>query len=247
MPIIETEGLGGPLRQGDLLRGLQIFVTHHAHGAVPLAQSDFGLVLSRHCNALRSEPVLVISIKPWKAAFLKELQAEGMTLDKARRILASLRDGDGQPDVFYLGELSDNDQARYCARLDSVHTLVLPSDPGERQAWVDRHRFARLSHEHRRHLHMRLLGAIASEGFDDLAWWSTRDLEFMILIGEQDLHGIEKDLTRVRMQIAEATASQEPNRDKKIKDLHARQEKLNETREVAEHALQAYRDEARAR
>lgn len=94
---------------------------------------------------------------------------------------------------------------------------------------------------------MRLLGAIASEGFDDLAWWSTRDLEFMILIGEQDLHGIEKDLTRVRMQIAEATASQEPNRDKKIKDLHARQEKLNETREVAEHALQAYRDEARAR
>lgn len=200
MPLLLPAIPDAPLKQGDILNGITLSVYHFELGPSPLKNISMALVISRNCHAVRRSDISVVAVKPWGNDFIATIRKEEMGLDSARRHMASLRDGDGTPDTFYLGELPSG-SVRHIAKLDSIYTILVPDESSRRSSWIERHRVARLSSDHRRHLHTRLFSAIASESFDDHEWWSGSDLDFMILVGERELHAIRADVTDLEMQI----------------------------------------------
>jgi hypothetical protein len=98
----------------------------------------------------------------------------------------TLRDGDGSPDTFYLGELAPGTD-RYFAKLDSLRTILIPEEQIVRQTFIKRHRRFKLNPEFARDLHVRIFKAFASLGFDDDEWWSDADLELAAKKGEAEV------------------------------------------------------------
>jgi hypothetical protein len=233
-PLVEE-----PLRQGDILENVLLYETAAERDeAVPIL-FDHVLVLSRNCNAVREQTVIVAAIdQVTPPDFLARL--DNPSLDQLRQRIATVRDGDGNPDRFYLGPLPGSER-RVFALLDRIYAIQVPEKEPARQEWVRVHRRATLSNDHRRHLHVSLLLAFGREGFDDFAWWPDADLKLMINVGKKALaktSGLEADIERERQ-----AAIAEPNEKKsegQLKDNAHKAQNVASEKEKTKKALAPY-------
>lgn len=198
MPIIEPIASSEPLNQGDLLRGVKLFLTGKTDtlsgGESVSSKSDHCLVLSRPCVIAHKKSVIVAAVDKFQSSTPKEID----TLDRALKFLTQLRDGNETPDVFYLGQLSGRESdGRYAARLDSIHTIEVPQKPEQRAAFVEKHRLAKLHIDFQRDLHTRLFQSFATAGFDDISWFSDADLNYLIEVANSELLAHQADKARI--------------------------------------------------
>jgi hypothetical protein len=188
MPIIEPARPGTPLTQGDILSGVTLFATKGSWkeegGQAAATRSDLCLVLSRPCVAAHKKHVVVAAIAKYPDAVPKGLD----TFDKVLDFLTGARDGNASPDVFYLGQFPGR-TGRYCARLDSLHTIEVPEDGAHRARFLSTRRAMTLHPDFARDLHLRIFGTFASLGFDDHRWPSTEDLQWLVTQGQADIAG----------------------------------------------------------
>src|SRR5437867_2564068 len=186
MPIIEPARPEAPLTQGDLLSGITLFATKGSWdekgGQASVVKSELCLVLSRPCVAAHKKHVVVAAVAKFPDNVPKNID----NFDKVLDFLTGARDGGSSPDVFYLGQLSGR-SGRYCARLDSFHTIEIPEDAEQRAQFLAVRRTLTLHPDFARDLHMRVLGAFASLGFDDHRWPSTEDLQWLVNQGQADI------------------------------------------------------------
>lgn len=193
MPIIELVDADAPLTQGDILTGIRLFATADGWlsegGEAVKAGDKLCLVLSRPCVALHKERIVVAMISPYKG----NVPTDVKSFDQLLAFLSATRDGTDSPDVFYLGEIPSQ-AGRHAARLDSLHTIQVPSDVAARASFLRERRIGRLSPDFARDLHLRLLRTFASLGFDDVAWLSDNDLEWVLKKGRSELAAAEVQL-----------------------------------------------------
>jgi hypothetical protein len=186
MPIIEQVRPEAPLSQGDVLSGVALFATKGSWepkgGQSASIKSELCLVLSRPCVAAHKKHVVVAAIAKYPDAVPKTIDS----FDKVLDFLTNARDGGASPDVFYLGQLPGR-TGRFCARLDSLHTIELPEDQAQRSLFLAERRFFTLHQDFARDLHLRILGAFASLGFDDHRWPSLEDLQWLVSQGKADI------------------------------------------------------------
>ena len=196
MPIIEPAIAGEPLAHGDLLRGVKLYITSNPdnlkRGEPESSKEGFCLVLSRPCVVAHKKTIIVAAVASMPAQTPSSID----TFDKALNFLIDLRDGGSSPDVFYLGQVTGF-EGRFAARFDSLHTLGMPKMPVDRQAFVDEHRIAKLHFDFVRSLHTRFFQAISSLGFDDVTWFSTADLRYLIQTGRSETDTLKAKLSRL--------------------------------------------------
>ena len=191
MAIIEPHSRGTPLAQGDILKGIPLFSTRKSADADGYSASDtklnLCLVLSRQCVVEHKRSLVVAGVGKYSEDIPPTL-----TFSELIDFLKTVRDGVDSPDLFYLGHLPEL-PGRYCARLDSLHTLELPPKPEDRQAFIDTHRIATLSKDFARNLHIRIHQAFADMGFEDYRWLSDGDLKLIVAQGREETSRIETD------------------------------------------------------
>jgi len=206
MPILVPVEASALLDQGDVLENI---VTMIADGAGTVANvAGPVLVMSRGCNANRDKDVTVARIIKFDLAEVAELETLTHFLD----FFKGLRDGDGRPDTFYLGELASGSMERYVAKFDVLHTIRVPVEPAARQQFLEEHRRFKLDADFQRDLHQRLFRAFASLGFDDDNWWTDEDLKFLVGKGKA-LH--QKQLATVEAAKAELPTLQMASGERK--------------------------------
>jgi hypothetical protein len=199
MPVVIPAEKGTPLQQGDILEGIALAVGD-SNGNL-MSVGERGLVLSRNCNALRDSQIVVASVI---RQGLPETPSS-KTFDNYRRYLARLRDGDGSPDRVYLGTFDEqNPSQRYSAKLDSIHTIMLPDEKNaaERQRWVDEHRKYCLHGDFLRDLHVRFTLAFCRLGFDDDGWYSDSDLDLLLRAGEVEMSSLNRSLAETKESLS---------------------------------------------
>jgi hypothetical protein len=165
----------------------------------------------------------------------------GRSLEETRRLMASLRDGDGTPDRFYLGTIPGREPRRAFARLDLVSLIKVPEEADVRKGWVSVRRIGTLSQDHRRHLHTSLFLAFGREGFDDFAWWPDDDLKIVIAAGSREVSEA-KAAQAARLSNFQA-ASAEDMKEKKLSGMKQESAKAAKRVEEAEEELKPYLDE----
>lgn len=198
MPIIEPHVPDEPLNQGDLLRGVKLFLTGKADaltgGECVQSKSDQCVVLSRPCVTAHKGSVIVAAVEKWSS----QTPAVVNTFERAKDYLTAFRDGRDTPDVFYLGQLPGKEaDGRYIARFDSIHTLQIPQKPDVRKSFLEKHRFAKLHPDFSRDLHTRFFQSIATLGFEDISWFSDADLHFLVEFGKAELGSLQSEKTRL--------------------------------------------------
>ena len=225
MPIIEPHASGESLNQGDLLRGVKLFLTRKTDaltgGESVVSKTDHCLVLSRPCVIAHKKSVVVAAVEKLPS----QTPAEIKTLDLALNFLIQLRDGNESPDMFYLGQLPGKEsEGRYAARLDSIHTIEIPQKPELRTAFIDKHRFAKLHIDFQRDLHTRLFQSFATLGFEDISWFADADLNFLVEMGkaEAKVHQLEKERLQAAMQADGGKGNEMKSIDNKIAALERR-------------------------
>ena len=202
MPIIEPHVSVEPLNQGDLLRGVKLFLTGKTDvltgGESVVYKNDFCLVLSRPCVTAHKKSVVVAAVEKLPP----QTPADIKTLARAVDFLTQLRDGNGSPDVFYLGQLFGKEsEGRFAARFDSIHTVEVPQKPELRTAFLEKYRFAKLHIDFQRDLHTRLFQSFATLGFDDTSWFSDADLNFVVEMGNAEIKAFQLDIERFNASI----------------------------------------------
>ena len=214
MPIIEPVNPDSPLSQGDILQGVRLFATKECWnadgGSAVIANQKLCLVLSRPCVALNKDRVTVASIDQ----ITDGVPGSVKTLEDVLSFLKDVRDGADSPDVFYLGEINGK-PGRFAARLDSIHSIQLPSDNEVRTAFLRERRVGRLGIDFARDLHVRLFRAFAALGFDDVKWFTDRDLKWIVekargelALAKQDLH--EKQAAKSQREFSGQTIPDAP-------------------------------------
>ena len=198
MPIIERDFEHDPLEQGDLLRGVKLFLTGKMDalcgGESVFSKTDHCVVLSRSCVTAHKGALIVAAVQKMPSQTPVEIK----TFDRALHFLTDLRDGNDSPDVFYLGQLPGKEaEGRYAARLDSIHTIEVPQRPEVRLKFIAKHRFARLQGDFKRDLHTRLFQAFASLGFEDISWFSDADLHYLVEVGRTELAVLNSEKERI--------------------------------------------------
>lgn len=192
MPIIEQVSVDEPLSQGDILRAIPLFVTEkcweQGGGKALPTKHRYCLVISRPCALAHKEYAAIVPIEQYKG----NVPGDVKTFDDLLTFLRAIRDGIASPDVFYLGEI-DGEKGKFCARLDSFHTIELPEDQGVRTSFVKDSRVGRLSIDFARDLHVRLFNVFASLGFNDVEWFSDEDLNWAIEKGRIEVAEAERN------------------------------------------------------
>ncbi len=155
------------------------------------------LVVSRPCKALRDRHVIVARIEKKN---LSQLQPQD-TLEHLVSYFRHVRDGDGTPDSFYLGELEANSAERYFAKFDALHTVRVPTEQPKRIDFIRTHRRYRLSPDFVHDLQQRLFRAFASLGFDDDRWWSDGDLGYLVGKGRAAVRSIESKIDALNSEL----------------------------------------------
>ncbi len=190
VPVLDSNT---PLSQGDLLKGVPLFQTGKPSGAKfePVScKAPYCLVISRPCVTSHKDRVVVAAVEPYKNDEIKKSLG---SFDALKEFYADVRDGKSSPDQFYLGQLN-GEKGSFCARLDSLHTIELPSEgDSARQQFIGAVRVARLDDSFAHDLHQRLFRSFASLGFDDDKWYPTADLEVLVETGERDRAKAEAD------------------------------------------------------
>jgi hypothetical protein len=227
MPIIEPARSGTPLTQGDLLSGIALFATKGSWdekgGQASVVKSELCLVLSRPCVAAHKKHVVVAAIAKFPDNVPKNIDS----LDKVLDFLTGARDGGSSPDVFYLGQMPGR-SGRFCARLDSLYTIEVPEEGDQRAQFLVARRTLTLHTDFARDLHMRILGAFASLGFDDHSWPSTEDLQWLVNQGQADIAAATVVVRQFEAQKASRGAD---GTEFKESDLTTAQEKLTKLQE----------------
>ncbi len=212
MPIIEVPETSLPLSQGDILEGIALFVTRKSWesdgGVSQRTEHRHCLVVSRPCVAVHKPKVLVAAIEKYSNDPPNDFES----FEEACEFHTSIRDGTTAPDQFYIGQLAGQ-AGSFCARLDSLHTIQIPTDQVERQTFVANRRIGRLSQDFARDLHLRILRAVASLGFDDFGWHSTPDLLTVVKFGQTDLANAEHKTKKLeaKLQTSEAQGAKHPS------------------------------------
>jgi len=247
MPILKEPSHDAPLTQVDILKGLALFATEanweEDGGSHYRVKSPLCMVISRPCAAIHRPQILVAEIEKIQAPLPKDLN----TLEKVRRALEELRDGLGSPDRFYLGQEipSFSVQGRFFARLDSMHTVKVPSS-GKLAEFLRIHRTATLAEEFRRDLHRRIFSSVATLGFDDHGWYPSQDLEWVIAVGKKELSEIEAQISAKEAEMKKNVASGDSHKNEPLtRDIDKLSTKANEIRQElqlfeAEHRNRRY-------
>lgn len=230
MPIIvPVFDPNAPLSQGDLLKGVSLFYSAKpALAATPasaLSKAAYCLVISRPCVTAHKDQIVVAAVTHNKDDVLDRLKDYKI----AKKFYADVRDGKSSPDLFYLGQL-EGEKGSFSARLDSLHTIELPVEPGARQPFVASVRVACLDAAFAHDLHQRLFRAFASLGFDDDAWYPTADLDVLVALGERDLANAQSAY-QTALAVLKAMESQS---EKKDKELNGRQKDVATARAAVE-------------
>ncbi|MHC4400544.1 MAG: hypothetical protein ACYTG0_12785 [Planctomycetota bacterium] len=218
MPILIEVSDDAPLTQGDILKDVSLFATDsrwlHTGGQVPQMKSPVCMVLSRPCAILNKPQIIVASVECVKGEIPRDLAG----FEKVRQFLEQLRDGGNSPDRFYLGQQIPTlgQSGRFFARFDSLHTVKMP-DSDTLAALLPRHRVATLADEFRRDLHRRIFSAFAALGFDDYAWYSDQDLDWVISAGQKELSDLRSEIRGREEQIHKNVSSGQADQNKKIK------------------------------
>lgn len=235
MPIIEPARPGAPLTQGDILAGVSLFATRASWevqgGEAAVVRSDFCLVLSRPCVAAPKKHVVVAAVARYPDAVPRGID----TFDKVLDFLRGARDGGSAPDVFYLGQLPGR-TGRFCARLDSLHTIEIPEDGRQRAEFLTARRTVTLHPDFARDLHLRVLGAFASLGFDDHRWPSTEHLQWLVTQGRADIAAASLQVRQ--MEALQASRGAEGAQFKEADLASARQRLLKLQARVAPYELE---------
>ena len=245
MPILREPSDDAPLTQGDVLQGVPLFATKpnwgEAGGSHYRVKSPLCMVISRPCAITHKLQVIASAVEKIDVSIPRELDE----LRKVREWLKQLRDGDGNPDRFYLGQQIPGfqEQGRFYARLDSLHTLKLPADD-RRPELLRSCRIATLSEEFRRDLHRRVFSSIATLGFDDYGWYPAQDLEWVIAVGEKQLSTIQSKIDEKKAEIKKNVAAGQSERNR---DLKARLRNLIEQADKLRSEIEPFQAEQEKR
>lgn len=202
MAILRPAEPDAPLQQGDLLDDV---LTATTDGEAPTcSKPGMVLVVSRNCQAIRARNIIVARVIKRPLEGLKE---EATSLEDLVRFLEMVRDGEGTPDTFYLGELAADSAERYVAKFDQLFTITVPEDSEQRSAYLRTHRRFSLTPDFAHDLHQRLFRAFASMGFDDEAWFSDADLKLVVEHGRSLLKEVDAAITKANSRLQLVLAS----------------------------------------
>lgn len=222
MPIIEFVSSTDPISQGDLFSGMPLFATGNSADSRKTPHK-LCLVLSRPCNAIRASKLVVAAVEK----YADNVPRDADSFDRVLDFLESIRDGRKTPDLFYLGQIP-NYTGRFAARFDSIHTVDVPSDEADRLQFVEDHRIGRLEMEFARDLHLRILRAFASLGFDDQNWLSDLDLEWLAQQARTDVAKLEAELNEAQTELAKKQAAGKVAPEKRVEQLTRKLDSLRE-------------------
>ncbi len=237
MPIIEIPTLNDSLNQGDLLRGVTLFSTAYdtTGGKEKSHKTNLCLVLSRPCVIAHKKSIIVAAIQKDEGKSPTSLPS----FDNALEFLTRLRDGGGQPDIFYLGQLPMlNTEGRYVARFDSLHTIEITPEPEQRQKFVLAHRFARLHIDFQRSLHSRLFESFCTLGFEDISWFSDQDLRYLLETGEAEINRLSAEIEALRA-IEKASGQKSKEIESKTNNINTLQRKMLPYKQELEYRVPA--------
>jgi hypothetical protein len=212
MAILRPAEPDAPLQQGDLLDDV---LTATTDGEGPTcSKPGMVLVVSRNCQAIRARHIIVARVIKRPLEGLKE---RATSLEDLVRFLEMVRDGEGTPDTFYLGELAADSADRYVAKFDQLFTITVPEDPEQRAAYLATHRRFSLTPDFAHDLHQRLFRAFASMGFDDeaWAWFSDADLKLVVEHGRSLLSEVEAGMTKANSRLQVVLTSGGNKREEK--------------------------------
>lgn len=235
MPILVAPRSGDPLGQGDLLKDIVLHTTDLDGKAK--SRTSRALVLSRRCAIEHAETVLVARVIDFKQPFYDELDKRAKSLDDARRMYQALRDGDSQPDRFYLGPILGS--ASLVVELDTVFTIAIPVGADDRSSWIAAHRIAQLDVAFVRDLHMRVFRSIATDGHDDYDWYADGDLDVVVSLGEKFLSAAKAKENEISSALAIAKAG--GGDQNKVRGIEEEAKKQAELRSAIELELSKYK------
>jgi hypothetical protein len=104
----------------------------------------------------------------------------------------------------------------------------VPLDEPDRFEFIQAHRLGRLQSDFARDLHLRLLRAFASLGFDDHDWLSDPDLHWLVQQGKTDVARIEAELNEAQAEVARQQAIGKEVSSKRSEQLMHRLDDLRE-------------------
>ncbi len=245
MPIIEpVANQTAPLSQGDILKGVSLFVTHEPWGddggGGRKTEHPLGLVLSRPCAAAHRNRVVVAAIEKYKNP-----PPDFEDFDNAHEFFKEIRDGHTTLDLFYLGQVPGY-EGSFCARFDSLHTIRIPSDQATMSTFLATRRIGVLNIDFARDLHLRIFRAFASLGFDDHAWFSTDDLRTLIMAADRDLRRLEAELCDIQLQL-HAGGTQSFIHGAEKKKLESKQAELQKKIDALQKKASPFREELNRR
>ena len=195
MPIIEPPGDSQHLLQGDVFGDIRLFSTakswNEDGGELQGSSHKLCLVLSRPCVLEHNSKIVVAGIEKYP-----DNTPKGLDFTEVRVFLEATRDGVRTPNLFYLGQLPGK-QGRFCARLDALHTVEIPSDLQVLLTFLEK-RIGSLNPDFVRDLHTRLFTAFARLGFNDQDWLSDDDLNWLVEAGNQDVSAAKLDLSKAK-------------------------------------------------
>ncbi len=221
MPILKKPKDDDPLGQGDVLKGLRLYATGCDwtglnESAERNAKAEFSMIISRPCALSHKQFFVVAAIDVVRG----DVPDSVKSFRDVRQFLTELREGHGQPDRFYLGQLPGAGKGRYYAHLDSLHTIIKPTDE-ELKSFLRANRIATLDDAFRRDLHLKILACVANLGFDDYGWLSDQDLQWLVEAGNADLFRRRADLADAKTKLTEIQASGEAKNEKELKNRAA--------------------------
>lgn len=204
MPIIEPHDPSLPLSQGDVLRGVSLFITKEswteAGGEAKKTPHKLCLIVSRPCVVGHKFNAVVAAIEKMADNVPRDVE----TFEDILGFLTHLRDGADSPDVFYLGQIPSY-EGRFGACLDSLHTIQIPAE-AEQRAFTDAKRIGRLNIDFVRDMHTRIFRVFATLGFDDHRWMSTQDLSWMVARGRSEIHDAQSAFEAANSAVLSAQA-----------------------------------------
>jgi hypothetical protein len=190
------------LCQGDVLEGVNLAATKKIGvqegegGECFRTPHQLCLVLSRPCIAENERVIVVAAVETYSG----KPPANFQDFEEACEFYKNIRDGRSSTDLFYLGQFPGR-TGSYCARLDSIHTVQLPQKGPDRNALVAKRRIARLHPDFARDLHVRIMRAFSSLGFDDHAWHTDADLEAVVVVGKRDVTQAHAELLGLQAKL----------------------------------------------
>lgn len=250
MPILTVPNENAPLSQGDILKGLRLYSTggnwhdpQEPGGAAERAERyELSLVLSRPCVLKHKEDFLVAAVH----AVREDPPADVTCFAEAEHFLEDLRDGKSRPDRFYVGWIAPLEPGRYYAHLDSIHTVRKP--PSEKlQEFLRTHRVATLTPHFLRDMHVRVFAAVATLGFDDVAWLSDQDLRWLADLGKKQLSAKQAEFHEAKAVLSGKTASGAQPHGKHLENQQARVANLEREITKLQEQLSPYERELKAR